>query len=57
MTGVQTCALPISSGHVNKENQTILEGLSVKSFLEKPYTAEKLLRCVKETLAAVPKAA
>ena len=47
----------VSSGHVNKENQTILEGLSVKSFLEKPYTAEKLLRCVKETLAAVPKAA
>ena len=43
----------ISSGHINKENQTILEGLNVKSFLEKPYTAEKLLRCVKDTLAGV----
>ena len=47
----------VSSGHVNKENQTILEGLSVKSFLEKPYTAEKLLKCVKDTLAGTPKAA
>ena len=44
----------VSSGHVNKENQTILEGLGVKSFLEKPYTAEKLLRCVKDALAGVP---
>ncbi len=47
----------VSSGHINKENQTILEGLAVKSFLEKPYTAEKLLKCVKDTLAGTPKAA
>src|SRR5207248_2147342 len=38
----------VSSGHIQKENQTILEGLGVKTFLEKPYTAEKLLRCVKQ---------
>ncbi len=47
----------ISSGHVNNENQTILAGLGVKHFLEKPYTAEKLLRCVKECLAPVAKTA
>ena len=44
----------ISSGHIQKENQTILEGLGVKAFLEKPYTAEKLLRCVKQAIAAAP---
>jgi hypothetical protein len=44
----------VSSGHINKENQTILEGLNVKAMLEKPYTAEKLLRCVKNALAAAP---
>jgi CheY-like chemotaxis protein len=50
----------VSSGNIQKENQTILEGLGVKLFLEKPYTAEKLLLCVKEALAepaAVSKAA
>ena len=46
----------ISSGHIQKENQTILEGLGVKQFLEKPYTAEKLLLCVKNALAATPSA-
>ncbi len=44
----------VSSGHINKENQTILEGLNIKAMLEKPYTAEKLLRCVKNALAATP---
>jgi PAS domain S-box-containing protein len=44
----------VSSGHINKENQAILEGLNVKALLEKPYTAEKLLRCVKNALAATP---
>jgi CheY-like chemotaxis protein len=41
----------VSSGNIQKENQTILEGLGVKHFLEKPYTAEKLLLCVKNALA------
>ena len=41
----------VSSGHIQKENQTILEGLGVKQFLEKPYTAEKLLICVKQAFA------
>jgi CheY-like chemotaxis protein len=44
----------VSSGHIQKENQTILEGLGVKTFLDKPYTAEKLLRCVKQAIAGVP---
>jgi hypothetical protein len=47
----------VSSGHIQKENQKILEGLGVKAFLEKPYTAEKLLRCVKNVIAAAPAAA
>jgi PAS domain S-box-containing protein len=46
----------VSSGHIQKENQTILEGLGVKVFLEKPYTAEKLLRCVKDAIATAPAA-
>lgn len=46
----------VSSGHIQKENQTILEGLGVKQFLEKPYTAEKLLTCVKHALTATPPA-
>ena len=44
----------VSSGHIQKENQAILEGLGVKVFLDKPYTAEKLLRYVKQALAAAP---
>ncbi|MEO6787214.1 MAG: ATP-binding protein [Chthoniobacteraceae bacterium] len=44
----------VSSGHVQKENQVILEGLGVKAFLDKPYTAERLLRCVKDAIAAAP---
>ena len=46
----------ISSGHIQKENQVILEGLGVKHFLEKPYTSEKLLLCVKQALTATPAA-
>ena len=44
----------VSSGHIQKENQTILEGLGVKLFLDKPYTAEKLLLCVKQALTGAP---
>ena len=42
----------VSSGHLQKENQSTLEALGVNVFLEKPYTAEKLLRCVKQALNA-----
>ena len=41
----------VSSGHIQKESQESLESLGVKVFLEKPYTAEKLLRSVKHALA------
>jgi two-component system cell cycle sensor histidine kinase/response regulator CckA len=41
----------VSSGHFQKENMVILEGLGVKTFLDKPYTAEKLLRAMREVLA------
>ena len=46
----------VSSGHIQKENQIILEALGVKCFLEKPYTSEKLLLSVKQSLTAVPAA-
>jgi two-component system, cell cycle sensor histidine kinase and response regulator CckA len=41
----------VSSGHIHKENQATLNGLGVTSFLEKPYSAEKLLRSIKALLA------
>ena len=44
----------ISSGHIQKENQAMLEGLGVKHFLEKPYTSEKLLLFVKRALVGTP---
>ncbi len=34
----------VSSGHFQKENVAILEALGVRNFLDKPYTADKLLR-------------
>ena len=40
----------ISSGHIDKESQTALNSIGVQDILEKPYTAEKLLRCVKAIL-------
>jgi len=40
-----------SSGHFQKENMVVLEGLGVKTFLDKPYTADKLLRAVTTALA------
>ncbi len=36
----------VSSGHFQKENTSILNGLGVKELLDKPYSADKLLRCV-----------
>jgi CheY-like chemotaxis protein len=41
----------VSSGHFQKENIVVLEGLGVKSFLDKPYTADKLLRAVGTALS------
>ena len=41
-----------SSGHFQKENMTILGGLGVKHFLDKPYSAEKLLRTLSDALKA-----
>jgi len=40
----------VSSGHMQKENVVILEGMGVKTFLDKPYTAEKLLRALQKVL-------
>jgi PAS domain S-box-containing protein len=42
----------VSSGHFQKENQTILGALGVKHFLDKPYTADKLLRAVNGAMAS-----
>ena len=41
-----------SSGHFQKENMTILSGLGVKHFLDKPYSADKLLRALSDALKA-----
>ena len=41
----------VSSGHIHNENRAILDSLGVKILLEKPYSAEKLLTCVKQALA------
>ncbi len=40
----------VSSGHFSKENVTILESLGVRTFLDKPYTADKLLRSLNKEL-------
>ncbi len=41
----------VSSGHFQKENVTILESLGVRTFLDKPYTADKLLRSLQAEFA------
>jgi len=40
----------VSSGHLQKEHIVVLEGLGVKTFLDKPYTADKLLRSLQGLL-------
>ena len=40
----------VSSGHLQKEHIVVLEGLGVKTFLDKPYTADKLLRSLQSLL-------
>ena len=47
----------VSSGHLQKENQEILEKLGVSAFLDKPYTADKLLRALHGALHPVAEAA
>ncbi|HYR58901.1 MAG TPA: PAS domain S-box protein [Chthoniobacteraceae bacterium] len=46
----------VSSGHMQKEAQVILSGLGVSTFLDKPYSADKLLRAVR-TVIETPTAA
>ncbi|MEO8350463.1 MAG: PAS domain S-box protein [Chthoniobacteraceae bacterium] len=41
----------VSSGHMQKEQQEILRSLGVKYFLDKPYSADKLLRALHSILA------
>lgn len=40
----------VSSGHFQKENMAVLSSLGVKAFLDKPYTADKLLRSLRTVL-------
>jgi PAS domain S-box-containing protein len=44
----------VSSAQLQKETVAILRSLGVTSFLDKPYTAEKLLRTVRAVLDAPP---
>ena len=44
----------VSSAQLQKETLAILRSLAVTSFLDKPYTAEKLLRTVRAVLDAPP---
>jgi DNA-binding NarL/FixJ family response regulator len=36
----------VSSGHIQKENQEALQSLGVRCFLDKPYSADRLLRAL-----------
>lgn len=42
----------VSSGHVQNDNHAALQSRSVKAILEKPYTADKLLKSLKDLIAA-----
>jgi len=42
----------VSSGHLQKEAQVILNSLGVTTFLDKPYTADKLLRALRDVIEA-----
>jgi two-component system cell cycle sensor histidine kinase/response regulator CckA len=43
----------VSSGHLQKENQETLQSLGVNVFLDKPYSADKMLRALHEMLHPV----
>ncbi len=47
----------VSSGHIQKESMQELVALGVRHFLEKPYSAEKLLRTIRKALGAAAKSA
>jgi PAS domain S-box-containing protein len=42
----------VSSGHAQKEDIVVLESLGVNTFLDKPYTADKMLRALHKVLTA-----
>ena len=42
----------VSSGHMQKEAQVVLSGLGVTTFLDKPYSADKLLRALRTVIEA-----
>jgi len=42
----------VSSGHMQKEAEVVLRSLGVTTFLDKPYTAEKMLRALREVIDA-----
>jgi two-component system, cell cycle sensor histidine kinase and response regulator CckA len=42
----------VSSGHLEKHKRDELDSLGVKHILEKPYTADKLLKALKELINA-----
>ena len=42
----------VSSGHIQNDTLATLNALGVKKMLEKPYTADKLLKCVYELINA-----
>lgn len=46
----------VSSGHIHTENRATLTGLGVTTFLEKPYSAEMLLRSLKSLIGSPAKA-
>jgi CheY-like chemotaxis protein len=47
-----TVPVIVSSGHCQPEQVIVLEGLGVKTFLDKPYTAAKLMRALDSALSA-----
>jgi two-component system cell cycle sensor histidine kinase/response regulator CckA len=47
----------VSSGHIQKEAMQELVGLGVRHFLEKPYSADKLLRTMRRALGAARRSA
>lgn len=46
----------VSSGHLQPEQSVIFERLGVKTFLDKPYTASKLMKAIQQALQPVPAA-
>ena len=49
-----TAGVIVSSGHCPEEQTIALEALGVRTFLDKPYNAGKLLRALREVLSEQP---